>query len=69
MTMLEIMCDHTLGGNPWESSSLLLLIISYLVVVNECKYQTPKADNFVVDIVVVVALLVVPNQTIFNCHQ
>ena len=38
-------------------------------MVNKCESEAPKAGNFVVDVVVVVALLVVPNQTIFNCHQ
>ena len=59
---------------------MLLLIISYLVAVNECYSETPKADNFVVDVVVVVvvlvlvvvvvvALLVVTNHIIFSCCQ
>ena len=40
---------------------MLLLIISYLVAVNECYSETPKSDNFVVDVVVVVLVLVVVN--------
>ena len=51
-----------------------LLIISYLGVVNKCQSEAPKADNFVVDVFVVVvvvfvALLVVAEPTIFSCHQ
>ena len=54
---------------------MLLLIISYLVVVNKCYSEAPKADNFVVVevevvvVVVVVALLVVADHTIFSCNQ
>ena len=50
---------------------MLLLIISYLVVVNECYSVAHKADNFVVNVVLVlvVALLVVADHTIFSCHQ
>ena len=48
---------------------LLLMIISYLVVGNKCKSEAPKADNFVVDVVVVMDLLVVADHTIFSCHQ
>ena len=46
---------------------LLLLIRSYLVVVNKCQSEAPKTDNFVVDVVVVVVvvtLLVVADHTI-----
>ena len=32
----------------------MLLIISYLVVVNKCSSEALKADNFAVDVVVVV---------------
>ena len=52
---------------------LLLLIISYLVAVNECLSETPKADNFVVVVVlvvivnvVVVAMHVVTDHIIFS---
>ena len=47
----------------------MLLIISYLVVVNNCYSEAPKADNFVVDVVVVVVvdLLVVTDPIIFSC--
>ena len=38
---------------------MLLLVISYLVAVNECYSETPKADNFVLDVVVVVIIVVV----------
>ena len=50
---------------------MLLLIISYLVVVNKCLSEAPKADNFVVDVVVVVvvALLVVADHIIISCNQ
>ena len=54
---------------------LLLLIISYLVAVNKCLSEAPKADNFDVDVVVavvvvvVVALLVVIGHIIFSCGQ
>ena len=52
--------------------NLLLLIILYLVVVNKCLSEAPKAVDFVVDVVVnvdVVALLVVTGHTIFSCGQ
>ena len=51
---------------------MLLLILSYLVVVNEYKSEAPKAANFVVDVVVVVVvvvLVVAADQTIFSCNQ
>ena len=43
---------------------MLLLIISYLVAVNKCLSEAPKADKFVVDVdivgfVVVVVVVVV----------
>ena len=46
----------------------MLLIISYLVVVNKCLSEAPKADNFVVDVVVVVvvALIVVADHNVIN---
>ena len=47
---------------------MLLLIISYQVVVNKCLSEAPKADNFVV-VVVVVALLVVADHIIFSCAE
>ena len=47
----------------------MLLIISYSVVVNKCLSEAPKDNNFVVDVVVVVALLVVADHTLFSCHQ
>ena len=56
-------------------SFLLLLIISYLVEVNKCKSEIPKADNFVVNVVVVVinvvvvVLLVVIGHIILRCDQ
>ena len=55
---------------------LFLLIISYLVVVNKCYSEAPKADKFVVDVVdvvvvvvVVVALLFVTDHIILSCVQ
>ena len=59
----------------------MFLIISYLVVVNKCLSEAPKADNFAVDVVFVfvfinvvnvvnvVALLVVIGHIIFSCGQ
>ena len=38
---------------------LLLLIISYLVAVNKFESEAPKADDFVVNLVVVVVVVVV----------
>ena len=35
----------------------MLLIISYLVAVNECQSETPKADNLVVYVVVIVGVV------------
>ena len=55
---------------------MLLLIISYLVVVNKRSSEVPKAVDFVVNVVVIVvvdvnvdvgALLVVTGQIIFSC--
>ena len=57
---------------------LLLLIILYLVAVNKWSSEAPKADNFVVNVVVVVfvvvnvvvvAMLVVIGNIIFSCSQ
>ena len=58
---------------------LLLLIVSYLVAVNKCKSEAHQANNFVVDVVVVVVnvvvdvvvvvLLVVIGHIIFRCDQ
>ena len=49
----------------------LLLIISYLVAVNRCYSEAPKADDFAVDVVVVVNVVVVSllviGHIIFSC--
>ena len=38
---------------------LLLLILSYLVAVNKCYSEAPKANDFAADVVVVVVVVVV----------
>ena len=56
---------------------MLLLIISYLVAVNKCLSEAPKADNFAVVVVVVVVVVVnvvvvallVIGHIIFSCGQ